>query len=285
VSSIDSGQAERVRVNGIDTRCVDSADRGLQYGHGVFETCRVIAGRIPLWPYHRARLCSGAQRLGIAVDLAGVEADVAVLSVNVDAAVIKIIVTAGAAGRGYAAMANGRCNRVVSRFAMPVPRSDCDAVTVRLCSTRLSIQPALAGVKHLNRLEQVLARSEWNDASVAEGLMCDSNGRLIEGTASNLFLVYPDRIVTPALKQCGVAGVVRRILLEERPGIDRAIDVRDVAVDELRRVDGCFLTNAVSGVWDVAHVKGIGDMPRRAARIVPAVRAALEAQYKFVVPH
>jgi 4-amino-4-deoxychorismate lyase len=284
VTKIDSGPAERVLVNGIETRSIDTADRGLQYGHGVFETCRVVAGRIPLWRYHRARLEDAAHRLDIALDLPGIEADVERLTANAAAALIKIVVTAGSSGRGYAAM-GGHSNRVVSRFASPARRSDADGVTVRLCATRLSIQPALAGLKHLNRLEQVLARSEWRDTATADGLMCDVEGRLIEGTATNLFLAYDDRLVTASLQRCGVAGVMRRVLLEERPGIDVPIEVRDVSVDELRRIDGCFLTNAVIGVWDVAHVNGIGDMPRRAARIVAAIRAALEAQLGFTVSH
>jgi 4-amino-4-deoxychorismate lyase len=271
-------------VNGIETHSIDVADRGLQYGHGLFETCRVVAGRIPLWTYHLARLSDGARRLGIAMDRRGVESDVAQLSTGCAAALLKIIVTGGAAGRGYA-QTGTQCNRVVARFALPAPRRDADRVIVRLCKTRLSVQPALAGLKHLNRLEQVLARGEWSDASVAEGLMCDVDGRLIEGTATNLFLLYPDHIVTAALQRCGVAGVMRRVLLETRPGIDMPIEVRDVSVDELRSADGCFLTNAVVGIWDVAHVKGIGDMPREAARIVPVVRAALEAQFGFPASH
>ncbi len=133
-----------------------------------------------------------------------------------------------------------------------------------MCQTRLAVQPMLAGLKHLNRLEQVLARAEWSDAEVAEGLMCDVDGHLIEGVATNLFLVNNERIVTPDLRRCGVAGVMRQVLLEQLPGIELPMEVRDVAVEELDVADECFLTNAVVGVWPVARI-----LDRDRARLQP----------------
>lgn len=215
-------RATRVLVDGVAADTVDVADRGFQYGHGMFETCRIVAGRVPLWAYHRARLIDTAPRLGIVFDVAALEEELVELIADQQAAVLKLVVTAGASGRGYR-KCNGAAGRIVSVFPMPAERIDRrGGVTVCLCRTRLAIQPALAGLKHLNRLEQVLARAEWSDPDVAEGLMCDTDGRLIGGTTTNLFLVAGNRVVTAALDRCGVAGVMRRLLSRHRHSYRRA---------------------------------------------------------------
>jgi 4-amino-4-deoxychorismate lyase len=249
----------------------------------MFETCRIVDGRVPLWPYHRARLYETARRLNIPLALGAIDAEVAELGAVQDAGIIKVLVTAGS-GRGYRSDgAAGR--RVVTVYPLPDPIVDTRiGATVRMCRTRLALQPALAGLKHLNRLEQVLARAEWNDADVAEGLMCDVEGRLVEGIATNLFFVFDGRIVTPDLQRCGVAGVMRRVLLEERPGIDRPIEVRDVATGELDAADECFLTNAVIGVWPVARVLERSVTRLQPGRITFRIMAALEARFGFPGP-
>jgi len=144
---------------------------------------------------------------------------------------------------------------------------------------RLATQPALAGLKHLNRLERVLARAEWNGTT--EGLMCDVDGRLIEGIATNLFFVRGGRIVTPDLQRCGVAGVMRRVLIEECPGIDASIEIRDVDGSELDAADECFLTNAVIGIWPVARVLDRSMARLQPGRITFRIMAALEARFGF----
>jgi 4-amino-4-deoxychorismate lyase len=274
-------RAIRALVDGVPATAIDVADRGFQYGHGMFETCRIVDGRVPLWAYHRARLLDTAIRLGIVLDVAKLELELTDLIADHRAAVLKVLITAGNGGRGYR-YANGAAVRIVSLFPLtPVPMDRSQGVRVRVCRTRLAIQPALAGLKHLNRLEQVLARAEWSDPDIAEGLMCDTAGRLVEGTSTNVFLVSGDRIATASLERCGVAGVMRRLLIDERPGIGGVIDVRDIAVAELAHADEIFLTNAVSGVWPVRHVCGIGDIGVRPGRIAADIRAALEARFGF----
>lgn len=268
-------------VDGLPVEALPIDDRGLQYGHGMFETCRVVGGGIPLWQFHRARLSSTAVRLRIPLDIASVEADAMQLSAGHPDAVLKILVTAGGGGRGYRSDASS-ARRVVSLFPAPAETVDRRVgATVRLCQMRLAVQPMLAGLKHLNRLEQVLARAEWNDAEVVEGLMCDVDGRLIEGVATNLFLVNNERIVTPDLRRCGVAGVMRHVLLEQLPGIELPMEVRDVAVEELDVADECFLTNAVIGVWPVARILDRDRARLRPGRICQSIIDALEARFGF----
>ncbi len=268
-------------VDGLPDETIPLDDRGLQYGHGMFETCRVVDGKIPLWSFHRARLSSTALRLRIPLNIDSIDAEAARIVASQSDGVLKVLVTAGQGGRGY--RGDGlTARRVVSLFAAPPEIVDRRrGATVRLCQMRLAPQPMLAGLKHLNRLEQVLARAEWNDSDIAEGLLCDIDGRLIEGTATNVFVVRAGRIVTPDLRRCGVAGVMRQVLLEQRPGIDVPIEVRDVALDELDDADECFLTNAVIGVWPIAGIVERDHAPLRPGRISRSIIDALEARFGF----
>jgi len=159
----------------------------------------------------------------------------------------------------------------------PTSPSGRDGVTVRMCVTRLAPQPAFAGIKHLNRLEQVLARREWSDPSIAEGLMLDVDGNLISGVQTNVFVVHGERIRTPVLRRCGVEGVMRRHVLERRPGCGSCdVGERDVTLDALHDADECFVTNSLIGVWPVTRIltadgewrRPIGTISRR---IVDAV--------------
>jgi 4-amino-4-deoxychorismate lyase len=269
-------------VDGVRSDLIAIDDRGLLYGHGMFETCRIVDRCVPLWSYHRARLSSAALRLRIVLDIKSIDAEVADLAATQRIGVIKVLITAGP-GRGYRS-STGPVRRVISVFPLhDAPQGRDTRMTVRICDTRLSVQPALAGMKHLNRLEQVMACNEWSDSAIAEGLMCDSEGRLIEGTSTNLFLVHDGCIVTAALDRCGVAGVMRQVLIDERPGIGVPIEVRDIALDELDSAEECFLTNAVIGIRSVSRVLDrVGAWPQT-GRITLRIATALEARFGFPV--
>ena len=269
-------------VDGVRSDFIATDDRGLFYGHGMFETCRIVDRCVPLWPYHRARLRSAALRLRIVLDIKSIDAEVADLAATQRTGVIKVLVTAGP-GRGYRSD-TGPARRVITVFPLQdAPQGRDTGITVRICDTRLSAQPALAGMKHLNRLEQVIACAEWNDPDIAEGLMCDIEGRLIEGTSTNLFLVRDGCIVTSRLDRCGVAGVMRQVLIDQRPGIDVPIEVRDIALDELDSAEECFLTNAVIGIRSVSRVLDRVSTWPRPGRITQGIAAALEARFGFPV--
>lgn len=233
-------------------------DRGLAYGDGLFETIAVRGGRAALLPRHLARLAEGLRRLSIELDLVLVEAELQAFCAELGDGVAKLLVTRGDGLRGYAAPQPAQSRRVLLGSPPPAYPSTNAEQGVRLypCVTRLAEQPVLAGLKHLNRLEQVLARNEWQDTAFAEGLMRDVSGRVIEGVFSNLFLVKRGVLLTAELSRCGVAGVMRAhiLALAEHHGV--AWQVRDIGYDELLGADEVFLCNSLYGIWPVRELVG-----------------------------
>lgn len=224
-------------------------DRGLAYGDGLFETVLIRDGEPCLWDRHMARLARGCRRLGIPVP-SRESLDRLPGQAGPGLVVLKLIVTRGSGGRGYVppAVTEPRLRWQFLPFA-PIERHWRDGVRVRHCSLRLSEQPLLAGLKHLNRLENVLARREWSEPDVVEGLLSDRAGRLIEATAMNVFWCRQGRWETPALTACGVAGTLRDALLEY-------MSIAEVSADatSLADVEALCLGNSVQGVWPVVRL-------------------------------
>jgi len=246
-------------IDGVPATSLPASDRGLHYGDGLFETVAVVDGRPVLWPEHRARLDEGCRRLGIPVAPPdALDAEVAALAEGQGRGVIKAIVTRGSGGRGYLPPAEPRARRVVARHPWPdyPTRWREQGVRVRVCATRLGRNPALAGLKHLNRLEQVLARAEWSDPDMAEGLMCDEAGRVIEGTMSNVFCVSHGVVRTPQLSACGVAGIMRAQLLRLADEAGLATQEMDLSLAALARADEVFVCNSLIGLWPVRELDG-----------------------------
>lgn len=238
-----------ILVNGDSSGLIAADDRGLRYGDGLFETILFAAGRAPLWLRHMARLAEGCAHLSLpAPDAVLLAREAAQVSTGLARAVVRITLTRGAGPRGYAISDAMRVTRIVA--ASPAPKIPADwydrGIRVRVCDLRLGEQPALAGIKHLNRLEQVLARAEWNDEAINEGLLCDAHGRVIGATSANLFALIDGRLVTPALQRCGVAGVARAEVLAQHE-----CEVRDLEMEELLRAEEVFLTNSVRGIAPV----------------------------------
>lgn len=243
-------------VNGEPDDSVAAGDRGLAYGDGLFETVAIHAGRPLLWQEHLERLFEGCRRLAIPAPAAELlAAEAAQLAAGGDG-VLKIIVTRGSGGRGYRAPERPVPTRILAMHPRPEYPSAFrrEGVTVRLCELRLGGQPRLAGLKHLNRLEQVLARAEWDDPAIAEGIVLDEAGRLVEGIATNLFWVTGGELRTPALGRCGVAGVMRRRVLALAAQWGVAARVGEWRVDELWKADEIFLTNSLIGLWPVSRL-------------------------------
>ena len=232
-------------------------DRAAQYGDGLFETIAIRERTPRLWQYHVERLQLGCERLGIATPSAAtlraaLEQAVAATRVDTRYATAKLVISTGIGQRGYKRPADHPVIRIGLFASVPRPADDYrDGISVRLCNTRLAIQPQLAGIKTLNRLEQVLARAEWNAAAVAEGLTLDTDGHLICGTMSNVFVGINNQLLTPALTRCGVAGVMRRHVLTELETRGTTVAVRDITQAELANVNEMFLTNSQFGVLPV----------------------------------
>lgn len=257
---------------------LDPSDRGLQYGDGLFETMAVRDGRIPWLAYHLRRLRTGCRRLRFAPPrAAGLRREIAAQAAGQSRAIIKLIVTRGAGGRGYRPEPGARGHPIVMRHPWPAhaERRAREGIWLRVCRTRLASNSALAGLKHLNRLEQVLARTEWRDEDCyQEGLMLDQQDRVIEGTMTNLFIVRGGELLTPELTGSGVAGVMREIILEEAAQKAIPCQVTALSLADVAQADEILVCNSVVGIWPVKRLDKkrypLGPVARQLADAVEA---------------
>ncbi|WP_153773505.1 aminodeoxychorismate lyase [Pseudomonas sp. MNR3A] len=246
-------------IDGQPATAVNLQNRGLAYGDGLFETIAVRGGRPSLLSRHLERLALGCERLAIDIDLALVRDELLRYASQLGEGVAKLIVTRGDSQRGYAPAPGALARRILQggpRPAYPAGNAE-QGIGLFDCQTRLAQQPLLAGLKHLNRLEQVMARAEWQDSACAEGLMRDVQGHLIEGVYSNLFLVRDGVLLTADLSRCGVAGVMRAALLDEAPALGIEVRTGDLVQADLEAADEVFVCNSVYGIWPVRTVAAL----------------------------
>ncbi|MCK0714356.1 aminodeoxychorismate lyase [Chromohalobacter sarecensis] len=224
-------------------------DRGFAYGDGLFETVLVRDGQPLLWGAHLRRLARGAERLEIPLPDAQTLASLPGQA-GAGLYVLKLLVTRGSGGRGYASP-ESPAPRLRWRCMPFTPQSTHwrDGVRVRLCRLRLGQQPLLAGIKHLNRLENVMARREWCDADIAEGVLCDQHDRLVEATSMNLVWQRHGTLETPDLTACGVEGTLLAALRERLP-----IATRATGIEALMEADAAWVINSVQGVWPLRQL-------------------------------
>jgi 4-amino-4-deoxychorismate lyase len=245
-------------VNGKPGNLISIRDRGLLYGDGVFRTLRASNGHALNWPLHYKKLQHDCTALGIACpDIELLSAELNDLLVQHPDGVVKLIVTRGEGTRGYPPSILSKPARIWDVSAMPDYPADWAiyGIKARLCQLRLSQQPRLAGIKHLNRLENVLAAAEWDDADIAEGVLLDAPGNVIEGTRSNLFLVRGGALLTPDLSRCGVAGVQRERVMEWAAAHNVPCRAEQFGLAELLAADEIFLVNSIIGLWPVRELQ------------------------------
>ena len=259
----------RVLINGEAVDTVPVTDRGLHYGDGVYETMAIENGQLQHWDRHQQRLIVGCYRLKLPIpDIKKVEREIDSVASDQTRAVIKIIVTRGQGGRGYKSPDKTITTRIVACYPYPEYPADYweQGVKIRLCNTPLGMNPALAGIKHCNRLEQILARNEWQDADIPEGLMLDGEQNVVEGTMSNLFISRNGGLVTPAITHCGVEGVMRGVTMDAARDQQIPLFVDTITVEDVANADEVFLTNSVIGIWPVRkfqdQVYSIGSITR-----------------------
>ncbi len=239
-------------VNGQTAEYISSLDRGLLYGDGLFETIAVRQGHPRFWEDHLQRLQRGCEVLGlVSPDYSVLGREVVQLIGTDKQCIIKVIITRGVGDRGYNAVQQP-VTRIVQKFPWPdlAPAFTDPGIDVTLCDFRLSQQPRLAQIKHLNRLEQVLARSEWKD-EYQEGLVCDTRDHIIEATASNVFFEIDNRLITPDLKQCGVAGILRGQIINYCNHHDIELFIRDFNLQEIADIQAMFVCNSITGIRPV----------------------------------
>ncbi|MDD5034779.1 MAG: aminodeoxychorismate lyase [Methylococcaceae bacterium] len=264
-------------IDGEAKRCVDFADRGLQYGDGIFSTLPLVAGFPLLLGRHLDRLQRDAGRLKIPFpDRSNLLQEALRLASFNPEGVLKILLTRGVGGRGYRLPQRGETTRILSVHPRPgyPDETRTRGVRVRWCELRLGINPRLAGIKHLNRLEQVLARAEWDDERILEGLMRDEEGFLVEGVMSNVFLVQGGRLLTPLIDRCGVAGVMRALVMELARQAGLAVEETRILPRQAWEAEELFLTNSVNGIWPVC---GLEEKPFEPGAITRMLSRRLEA--------
>jgi 4-amino-4-deoxychorismate lyase len=277
---MSSQAADLIWVNGAPADAVSALERGLHYGDGLFETMACIGGRVRFLELHLARLARGCAQLNIAgPDPAALARELGSLGAGPARCILKLILTRGPAlARGYAYPQGQAPTRIVLRYPWAGPAVEPAAgVRVRIARLRLAENPALAGIKHLNRLEQVLARAEWDDPEVAEALLFSRSGALISGTMSNVFLVRGASVLTPRLDVCGVAGVMREVVMAVAR--DCAIPVQEAVLGaaDLDAAQEMFLTSSLTGIRRVGEIEGrilAGDTVSRRLQAALARREA-----------
>lgn len=243
-----------ILVNGTSQSHIEISDRGLQYGDGLFETITVQNGKAIFLKEHLDRLTDGCQRLFIPIpDHELLKAEIQQLTQHSQQAVLKIIITRGSGGRGYRQPDTIQATRILSLHPYPnYPDTYTQqGITALFCSTRLGLNPLLAGMKHLNRLEQVLARAEWSDDNIQEGILLDINNNVVEGTMSNLFYSKNNQLYTADLTQSGVTGIIRSMIMNHEPVIEHCFNQA-----ELLSADEIFVCNSVIGLWPVKQLAG-----------------------------
>jgi 4-amino-4-deoxychorismate lyase len=246
-------------VNGVAASSIAISDRGLHYGDGLFETMLLKNGTVPLWPRHYRRLLADASRLGLTVPAEpALRDEITELAAGRESGVIKLMLTAGSGPRGYR-RGDAQPSRILL-FSKPHDYPAAfwqEGIRVRFCDMRLSRNRRLAGIKHLNRLENVLARNEWDDPAITEGLVLDEHDRVIEATSCNLFLLNGSDLRTPQLTFSGVNGIMREIVLETSRRLGLSVAETELSNRDVLEADGVFLTNSVVGIWPVRQIETV----------------------------
>jgi 4-amino-4-deoxychorismate lyase len=251
--------SNRIWVNGQAAEQLPVEDRGLQYGDGLFETISCIDGQ-PRWlARHLQRLRLGCERLQLRFDrFAALGAEIAAVAAGAERCLVKLILTRGVARRrGYGPLGDETPTRIVARYDWPASAPAAQqGFRVGISSVTLGMNPLLAGLKHLNRLEQVLAQSEMRGQDLDEALMLSSAGQVICGTMSNVFFAGEAELFTPSLHDCGVAGVMRSLVCEAAAACGLRVVVRPVERAELSAAREAFLTNVRWGLQSISVLEG-----------------------------
>jgi 4-amino-4-deoxychorismate lyase len=261
-----------VNVNG----AIPIDDRGFLYGDGLFETV-VVRERVLLWEtLHCARLKRGMQRLDFSIDIASPWRDLLEQASECSGShTLRLTVSRGSGPRGYTPTPDADCRWRIQGMALARdPLEPLPAATVVTSSLVLAEQPLLAGIKHCNRLEQILAACEAQNRGVDDVLICTADGRLQCSSKANVFVLRGSTLFTPPCDRSGVAGTRRQLVLEQlAPALGLQCRIEALIPEELEASDCLFLCNSVIGIQAVATLDG-----RRLA--VPHAVASLQEQYR-----
>jgi 4-amino-4-deoxychorismate lyase len=247
-----------ILINGKQATTIEATDRGLHYGDGLFETIEIINEQPIFLTLHLMRLEAGCSVLNIPFPKKILLIDeVNQLCNNISHGVIKIVLTRGSGGRGYRQPDLINITRYIALHPYPnyLESYKEQGILARFCATRLGLNPSLAGLKHNNRLEQVLARAEWQD-EVQEGLMLNIKNEVIEGTMSNLFVVKDQKILTSKITECGVKGIMRQMIMDHSKSIPIPLKETTLNKKDIFQADELFISNSVIGIWPIRQLEG-----------------------------
>ncbi|MBH71848.1 MAG: aminodeoxychorismate lyase [Pelagibacteraceae bacterium] len=247
------------QINGKLTSKINIKDRAVQYGDGVFETIAVKENLLEFWKDHYQRLKKGCKILKIKCPselLLKKEINKFLKKEKKKKFILKIIISRGEGGRGYCPPKNAIPTRILGSYNWPVyPEANYKkGVKIGICKLRISSQPYLSEIKHLNRLEQIIARSEWKTKNISESLMLDFNENIIEGTMSNIFGVKKNVFYTPIVKFSGVEGIMRKLILKLLKEKKKKYKIKKIKLNELLNFEEVFICNSIFGIWPVRQI-------------------------------
>ena len=241
-------------VNGIHQEHISTQDRGLQYGDGFFETIAVYQKSPLNIDTHLRRLAFACDSLGFnKPDLETIESQAkSLINENcaaADKAVLKISYTRGVGGRGYKPPKQSEATTIISLSEWPTYPDNIreNGIKANFSQVITASNPLFAGIKHLNRLEQVVARDQMPE-DCFESIMLDIKQQVIEGTMSNLFMVIEDLIITPDLKNCGIDGIIRNEIIHSAHDIGYSIRIDNIRKEDLFAADEVFFSNSLMGI-------------------------------------
>ncbi len=242
-------------VNGIQQHHIDIESRGLAYGDGLFTTAKVINGKVAYLTQHVERLTSGCEKLGITPPSPNeLTLQLAAIAKNYPLAVLKVIIAASSGGRGYARSSSNHHDLIIMIHDYPTHYDDLihTGINLGLSKQQIGINPMLGGLKHLNRLEQVLLRQELSLSDVDDLLVTNINDNVIEATSANVFFCLNDTLYTPDVSQSGVNGIMRQTILRHYP----ETIIKAISLEEIAQAQAMLVCNCVMGVIPVNNYNG-----------------------------
>lgn len=236
-----------------DSSTISISDRGLNYGDGFFTTAKVVDGQVQYWPHHKARLIECAERLGFPeLDFYSLENKITQQITDLQLSVLKILITRGEGGRGYGLPSE--CNITILLSVLDYPRNYSalakKGVRLEISPIKLAAQPYLAGLKTLNRLEQVLIKRAMQTQNCDDVLVLDHNNNVIEASAANIFAIKNHKVFSPLVDECGIKGVYLQSLCDKLP-----VEFKRVQVEDLTQADAVFVCNSLMGAVPVKSIE------------------------------
>lgn len=252
--------ATAIWLDGVPASSLPLPDRGLDFGDGLFETVLVHQGRPLLLDLHLQRLRRGLEVLRFPACLAVVEQHLLQASASIAErgwswAALRATVTRGVGPRGYAPPVTPEPRTLLRATALERdPLQMSSPVSLAQATIYCATQPALAGIKHLNRLEQVLAAAEAAAAGADEALLLNQSGELVSVSSGNIFLLRDGVLLTPPLDACGIAGTRRRLIMERlAPACGLEVRETNLTPRELEQCDEAFYSNSLVGLRPVGR--------------------------------